>query len=642
MKAAIKKGFTGVLTLSLLFSAIFTAFDMNYVSAAGTAVITVDSVTAYPGDTVDIPVRLTENPGIAGFCFSVTYPIGLTLNNITKGDILESGAFSGGKSNRVIQWYNEFSDDPSVDPNMNNTGTLFTLQFLVAADASSGDYDIEVNLKDGVAANLTKVIPDSSNGENVPVTFNKGTITVKENDPVPVTEVSLDRSKLSLAINDTAVLTASVQPDNATDKTVTWTSSDNNVATVDNSGRITGVAKGTATITATANDGSGSSAVCVVTVIAPIPVDTVTFDSSSKSLYTGDSFTITPTISPADATDKSLTWKSSDPAVASVSDTGVVTAKGAGKATITATSSNGKSAECVVTVTKKSIKVTGVTVSPTSKSIYVDDTFSVTANISPSDADVKTVTWSSSNSSVAVVDNAGKVIGRSEGTADVMVTTTDGGFKAVCKVTVSARPAPTPTPRPQSYRKYIINNTGMSNAGRVYFNVSRIQEDLYLRINNSNGTVLRSLITGDSSLKHTDSKYYDISLTDEDGYDIEDFGTCTIRLPLPSGMDTNNGSIRVVTVLGGRLDKSISYSTSTDGGVQCVTFATTHFTDFAILYNKNSSSNSSSSSSSSSSTSSTDILRMTTSSSATGNALASGSTSGNSRTLDNIPRTGDR
>lgn len=154
-----------------------------------------------------------------------------------------------------------------------------------------------------------------------------------------------------MTVGDSETLTATVTPSNATDKTVTWSSSKTTVATVSSSGVVTAKAVGTATITVTTNDGA-KTATCAVTVkAATVFVTGVSLNKSSLSMTVGDTETLTATVTPSNATDKSVTWASSKTSVATVSSNGVVTAKSAGTATITVKTTDGsKTATCSVTV----------------------------------------------------------------------------------------------------------------------------------------------------------------------------------------------------------------------------------------------------------------------------------------------------
>ena len=171
---------------------------------------------------------------------------------------------------------------------------------------------------------------------------------------VPVTGVTLDQATLELLGGSMAPLVATVQPADATNKDVTWSSDDETVATVDNAGIVTALAAGTATITVTTVDGA-KTATCAVTVTAmggaAVAVTGVTLDQATLELETGETATLVATVQPADATNKDVTWSSDDETVATVDNAGIVTALAAGTATITVTTVDGaKTATCAVTV----------------------------------------------------------------------------------------------------------------------------------------------------------------------------------------------------------------------------------------------------------------------------------------------------
>ena len=258
-------------------------------------------------------------------------------------------------------------------------------------------------------------------------------VTVKT-DVVSVESVSLLEESLTLEEGATATLTATVLPADATDKTVTWSSSNSDVATVSDAGVVTAVKEGSATITAAAG---GKQAKCTVTVKkGVVSVTGITLSQTSLSLEEGKTAALTATVQPSDATDKTVAWRSSDKAVATVSSSGVVTAVKEGSATITA-SAGGKQAQCTVTVKKGVVAVTGITLSQTSLSLEEGKTATLTATVQPSDATDKTVAWSSSDSGVATVSSSGVVTAVKEGSATI--TASAGGKQAKCTVTVKAK-----------------------------------------------------------------------------------------------------------------------------------------------------------------------------------------------------------
>lgn len=165
-------------------------------------------------------------------------------------------------------------------------------------------------------------------------------------DYVPVSSISLDKTSLSLKVGTYGELIPTVLPDNATDKAVIWTSSNTSVVTINsNTGSVWAAGKGTAMITAKAGD---KTATCSVTVYGTAVLN-VSLDKTELTLKVGESYTLLPTIFPADATDKIVAWTSSNPSVASVDATGKVLAAAVGTTTITA-KVGGATAFCLVTV----------------------------------------------------------------------------------------------------------------------------------------------------------------------------------------------------------------------------------------------------------------------------------------------------
>ena len=168
-----------------------------------------------------------------------------------------------------------------------------------------------------------------------------------------------------------------------------------------------------------------------------VDVTGVTLSDSTATITAGQTKTLTATVAPENATDKTVSWSSSDGAVATVED-GVVTAVAAGTATITVTTTDGGfTATCAVTVEAATVAVTGVTVSPKTDTIAVSDTITLTATVAPENATNKAVTWSSSDDAIATVTDAGVVEGKSAGTATITVTTEDGNFTDTAAITVS-------------------------------------------------------------------------------------------------------------------------------------------------------------------------------------------------------------
>ena len=253
---------------------------------------------------------------------------------------------------------------------------------------------------------------------------------------VKVSGVTIDPSSIILNIDASITLTATVTPENAADKSVTWSSSNESVATVEQNGKISAVGVGEATITAKAGD---KTATCKVTVTAAaVAVTSVALDNTTLALTVGDAAVqLTATVAPDNATDKTVTWSSDKTSVATVDATGKVTAVAAGTATITATAGD-KTATCTVTVKAATIAVTSVALDKTELALTVGDAaVQLTATVAPDNATDKTVTWSSDKTSVATVDATGKVTAVAEGTATI--TAKAGDKTATCTVTVTAK-----------------------------------------------------------------------------------------------------------------------------------------------------------------------------------------------------------
>ena len=252
----------------------------------------------------------------------------------------------------------------------------------------------------------------------------------KEIVEVHVTDVALDRTEATLMEGETLTLSATVSPNDAKDKTLIWSSTDETVATV-SEGVVTAVSEGMTTIAATSVDGD-ISATCTVTVKPKvIAVESVSLDKSSLTITEGREASLTVTVKPENATNRNVTWTSSDENIASV-EAGIITALKAGSATISAVSEDGgKTAECKVTVS-----AIGLTLDRTSLDLCTGEKFRLSASFTPDDAPTRNLTWSSSDDAVVSVSQDGEVTAVAEGTATVTVATEDGELMAECKVIV--------------------------------------------------------------------------------------------------------------------------------------------------------------------------------------------------------------
>ena len=219
--------------------------------------------------------------------------------------------------------------------------------------------------------------------------------------------------------------------------------SDNTSVAIISYGRVKGVAEGTANITVSVVDSNYKPEQVTLQVTVSekkIEITEVLLNKDAETLTEGDTITLSAEVLPYDTTySKNVSWSSSNEAVATVSADGTVTAKSAGIAIITATSENGMTASCTITVEKKLIPITEVYLDKSSATLTEGDTATLTATVLPENTTYsKDVSWSSSNSAVATVDANGTVTAKSAGTA-VITATTENGKTASCTVTVNKK-----------------------------------------------------------------------------------------------------------------------------------------------------------------------------------------------------------
>ena len=251
---------------------------------------------------------------------------------------------------------------------------------------------------------------------------------------VPLESIQLNKESLNLSEGASEILEVTFNPEDTTDdKTVTWTSSDKAVASVDANGKVTAHKAGTATITAKVGD---KTATCTVTVgKEEIGLDSITLDHKKLNLKINGSETLKVSYNPSNTTvDKTVAWSSSNEEVASVDANGKVTAHKAGTATITAKVGD-KTATCTVTVGKEEIGLDSITLDHKKLNLKINGSETLKVFYNPSNTTVdKTVAWSSSNEEVASVDSNGKVTAHKAGTATI--TAKVGDKTATCTVTV--------------------------------------------------------------------------------------------------------------------------------------------------------------------------------------------------------------
>ena len=364
--------------------------------------------------------------------------------------------YDGSKQERKVVLSDENGNIPLIDINISESemtikeGESVTLTTTCYPDNTTFSKKITWSSSDTnvatVDANGT-VIAKSAGTAVITATTENGktascTVTV-EKKLIPITEVCLDKSSATLPEGETTALTATVLPENTTDsKNVSWSSSNSEVAIVDANGTVTAKSAGTAIITATSENGKTAS--CAITVEKKlIPITEVSLSESAVGIIEGNTHKLTATVLPENTTDsKSVSWSSNNEAVATVSEDGTITAKSAGTAVITATSTNGKTAGCTVTVSKKEIPIVDVALNRTSATITEGDILNLTATVLPENTtESKNIGWSSSNNDIATVDSTGKVTAKQAGTV-VITATSSNGKTASCTITVEKKEIP--------------------------------------------------------------------------------------------------------------------------------------------------------------------------------------------------------
>ena len=300
----------------------------------------------------------------------------------------------------------------SLKPDHGNAAGDYTVDVVLSENETYSDRAAEIIIKSG----------DKS------ITMD---ITQKASPFVPVTAVKLSASSLALTEGDVARLTATVEPADATDKTVVWSSDSPEIAEVDQEGNVTAKSAGEAVITAVSGDVSGTCTVVVSKRI--IPVTSVAVIPEYVELTEGDSKALMVKIQPSDATDKTVVWSSDAPEIVEVSDGGRITAISEGTAVLTATSGD-VSGTCTVVVSKPYIPVSSVKINLSSLELTQGEVVSLTVTVEPANATDKTVVWRSDDSDVASVDQEGNVTAVSQG--NTVITAECGDVSATCVVTV--------------------------------------------------------------------------------------------------------------------------------------------------------------------------------------------------------------
>lgn len=436
-------------------------------SASAEETATVNGVVANVGDTVTIDYFVKSDCIWEDFQGHVTYDYdGLQLESFEMPDLttgimtntLNKGLvyYTGVDINSNYKFYNEVNFY-RIKFTVRQTGNYVVNNVWVVADGNNVDMIVD----DGVILNPSRLITrevvtatpkqtETTTTTTVPKTSNNTepsstTPTVTSSTPSPstpvaVSGVALNKKVATVNVGKKVTVKATVTPANADNKTLAWTSSNTKIATVSN-GVVKGVKAGRVIITAKTTDGSNISATCTVTVKQPVTRISL---SKKATMYTGKKLTLKAKVNPANASNKALTWKSSNTKIAKVASNGVVTGVKAGTVKITATAKDGsrKSATCTVTVRQS---VSKITLSKTNVVLpKKGSSYNVRVTVAPKNAYNKNVAVKSAKTKVAKVSastvKSGKIVkitAVKKGKTKVVFTAKDGSKKsATCKVTV--------------------------------------------------------------------------------------------------------------------------------------------------------------------------------------------------------------
>lgn len=366
-------------------------------------------ITGINGGQAAVSVITEDGIKVASCTVSVRVPvtfIKLDVNQVTTS--LSTGTYQ--------LTYNILPDDDGVNKEVTWTSSAPDI-------ATVGDNGLVTFLKPGKATIIVKTVDTGVNGNLI------DTCEFYINNPV--TAVDLDYTNITLKLDEKFRLTAKVSPDDASNKKILWTSSDTAVATVNEDGMVVAVGTGSATILAKSED-SGATSMCNVTVYQP--VTSVTISNTTMTVRKGTEFWLNAKALPENAMNKDISWSSSDEDIARVDQNGKVTALMPGNCTIIATSmDSGVLAKCALTVTQP---ITGIYLNVNEQTILKGKKFIIIPTVTPTDADNKKVIYTSSDSSVASVDENGVVTGLKGGVAIIIAKTEERGLVASCSVTV--------------------------------------------------------------------------------------------------------------------------------------------------------------------------------------------------------------
>ena len=263
------------------------------------------------------------------------------------------------------------------------------------------------------------------------ISFVIGTIPIK----AETTGIRLNRNELTIGLGPegSEIITYTLEEGLNSSK-IDWKSFNESIVTVDSNGKVTGIREGTTTIRAYIN---GNTSTCTVTVSSDyVPIERIKLSQSTLNILIGTTEKLTPTITPSNATNQDIIWKSSDESIATIDENGKITTHKLGTVTIIAYI-NGYTSTCTVTVIDK-IELEKITINKSELTIKEKSSETLKITYTPNNATNKKITWKSSDESIATVDENGKINAKKPGNVAIIAVSKDGGYVATCKVTVEA------------------------------------------------------------------------------------------------------------------------------------------------------------------------------------------------------------
>lgn len=279
--------------------------------------------------------------------------------------------------------------------------------------------------------NATLYLPNGGKTSYQSDEYWKNFVNIIEGNYIPVESIKIEQESVELPIEGTLQLKLIVNPENATYSSISWTSSNEKIVTVSETGVLTGIVEGTAIVTATIGD---IQTTCEVSVYNPIvEAESIILNIDESQLYINDTLQLEATVLPENTTDKTVTWQSSNIYVATVNESGLITAISEGNATITATNGN-ISVTCQITVLTPIIDAEQIILNIESAEINIGESVQLEATVLPEDTADKSLSWYSSDSNIARVSEDGLVAAVSAGIAIISVSC--GEVSAECTITV--------------------------------------------------------------------------------------------------------------------------------------------------------------------------------------------------------------